>query len=652
MTGRTSLAIVALVALLSPERAGAADAPAWLQELARAPEAAPARDPRAEAVVLLDDIEVLVSDDGRSVTTRRKYAARILTRGGAAAASLREIYTTDAGRVRTLRAWIVADGRAEELGRAQVIDASLAENDVYNESRARIITAGDLVEPGMIFGAESEVTERTVFTQFDWWLQGEWPVRTLRRTLILPAGWDARSLTLNGPALEPVRSGASLTLARQNLEAVADEPAAPPFASRVARLAVTFFDTRRGANTFDSWPTVSRWLAALTEPRGAATADVTARARQLAGGATSFLDRVGPIATHAQRVQYISIQTGIGRGGGYVPRTPAEVLAKNYGDCKDKANLMRAMLASIGIQAHLVTIYAGDPDYVREQWPSPQQFNHAIVAIAAPSDLAAPAVVEHPSLGRLLLFDPTDPYTPLGHLPLHEQGSLALIVHGEGGPLVRVPSAPSRNGSQREIEGRITPDGLLVARLRLARQGDPARQQRAMRAAMPDSDYRTIVETELRRGFAGARVTASDVAENAEADTFDVSLDFAAPSFAQVLPGALLVVRPPQLAGGAPPALPAGPRVTPIVLDARDETDRLRLDIPDGMKVEDLPKPLAVDSPFGQFRLEWTTQGARVERTLQLRMPRSIVPPERHDELRAFLDAVRSADRATVVLTR
>ncbi len=45
-----------------------------------------------------------------------------------------------------------------------------------------------------------------------------------------------------------------------------------------------------------------------------------------------------------QNIQYISIQTGLGRGGGYRPHASNEVFAKSYGDCKDKANLMRAML--------------------------------------------------------------------------------------------------------------------------------------------------------------------------------------------------------------------------------------------------------------------------------------------------------------------
>ena len=49
-------------------------------------------------------------------------------------------------------------------------------------------------------------------------------------------------------------------------------------------------------------------------------------------------------------------------GAAVIDRTQAtEVFAKSYGDCKDKANLMRAMLKIVGITAFPVSIYSGDP---------------------------------------------------------------------------------------------------------------------------------------------------------------------------------------------------------------------------------------------------------------------------------------------------
>ena len=85
---------------------------------------------------------------------------------------------------------------------------------------------------------------------------------------------------------------------------------------------------------------------------------------------------------------------------------------------------MRAMLKVLDITSFPVGIYSGDPDYVREEWASPQQFNHCIIAIKVSDETQVATVISHPTLGRLLIFDATDDDTPVGDLPDHEQGSL------------------------------------------------------------------------------------------------------------------------------------------------------------------------------------------------------------------------------------
>src|SRR5213593_1548775 len=132
---------------------------------------------------------------------------------------------------------------------------------------------------------------------------------------------------------------------------------------------------------------------------------------------SSELEKIGASGRYAKGIQYISIQIGLGSGGGYKPHMAAQSFFKSYGDCKDKVTLMRAMLKVAGIASYPVAIYSGDPFYVRESWPSPQQFNHAIVAISVSDTTPRAASVEHPALGRLLFFDPTDPDTSVGDLP-------------------------------------------------------------------------------------------------------------------------------------------------------------------------------------------------------------------------------------------
>src|SRR6185436_6707243 len=130
--------------------------------------------------------------------------------------------------------------------------------------------------------------------------------------------------------------------------------------------------------------------------------------------------------------------------------------AKSYGDCKDKANLMRAMLKIVGIASFPVSIYSGDPDYVRPEWPSPQQFNHCIIAVKVGDETRSPTVIQDARLGRLLIFDPTAEETPVGDLPSYLQGSLALIDAREIDALTKMPTTPPEsNLLDRRIEGSI-----------------------------------------------------------------------------------------------------------------------------------------------------------------------------------------------------
>jgi hypothetical protein len=647
---RALLATAAAAMVLMPRVSVAADAPAWLEQAARLAPAA--IESGADAVVLVDDVNVTVADDGR-ITTRRIYAAKILTRGGTHAASIREIYATNMGNVRTMRGWVLNDGRVLELGRGETADIALVENDVYNESRVKVLSAPDVFAPGIVFGAETEVVERSVFTQVEWPLQNEWPVRTVRRSLTLPAGWDARAVTFNSTPIEPMRSGTTWSWELRDLSGLPVEPAGPPLSSLAPRLAVSYIPARRDLPGFDDWPSVSRWLATLADPQAAGHATLTAKTKELIATAGSELDRIRAVARYVQRVQYISIQTGIGRGGGYKPHAAIEVFTKNYGDCKDKANLMRTMLASIGLRAFLVTAYSGDPTYVRPEWPSPQQFNHAIVAVAVGADTQAPAVLNHGSLGRLLFFDPTDEQTPLGELPIYLQGSQGLVVSADGGPLVQMPlSGAEANPTTRRVEASVTADGTLNATIRRSSAGHPATLERQMFKELRRDDYLRVLEADVRRQIPGAVLTVGTVGEDAATNRFELTMTLQAPGYGQIVQGRLMIVRPPQMDRSGLPTLTPARRVTPILLEPLDERDILELALPAGVTVDEMPEPRRRETPFGTFSIVWQMQNERLTRTLSLRLTRSTVAPASYDEVRIFLEAFREAERQPVILVK
>ena len=659
--GRSAAVALALVCgTASPAKVHAAASPAvpaevtapdWLRQAVAAP-LTPAQS-SAPAVVLLDERMVTVALDG-SMTVRQIYAAKVNSREGRRAGSLGEVYLTDTGRVVSAKGWIIrASGAVQELDKRNVADLALAGNDVYNEARLRLVDAGD-PEPGMIFGAEIVSEERSVFTQIEWRLQDRWPVKVVRRGLTITSDWRVASTTFNHAPIEPTLKGITHTWQLTDLPELDDEPAAPPVTSRIPRVAVGFFPSPAMASlpAFTDWKDVSRWLASISDPQAASDPGLTAKARELTAQAGSEFERIRAIGAYVRRVQYISIQIGVGRGGGYRPRPAAQVFARNHGDCKDKANLMRAMLAAVGIRSFIASAYLGDRDYVREAWPSPQQFNHAILAVAlAEKPPAGAPVVDTASHGRLLFVDPTAEHTAVGTLPADEEGSLVLVVAADGGPLVRLPaSVPGAHRLERIVEGSVTAAGAFAATVRERNSGDEASAERAAAAGLPPADYQRRMERYVSAQIPSARVT--EVAHREDGDAFEVTLRVSAAGYAQVMQDRLLILKPPFSSTAVLPSLSGAARRQPVMLEACERVQVFRVDVPAGFAVDELPQAASVEAPYGKYSLSARQEAGRVVVERRLTLQRTTVPAADYASVRAFVEKIRAADTSPIVFVR
>src|SRR5258708_10544151 len=148
-----------------------------------------------------------------------------------------------------------------------------------------------------------------------------------------------------------------------------------------------------------------------------------------------------PISQHD--VRYVAVEIGI---GGYQPHFAGDILTNRYGDCKDKVTLMRALLHEAGVDSNYV-LATTQRRTVEPGFPSVEGFNHVVVAVPLGADRPAlPAVITHPRLGRILIFDPTDEMTPVGWLPEYLQNNELLVVTPEGGTVIHIaPAGPADN---------------------------------------------------------------------------------------------------------------------------------------------------------------------------------------------------------------
>ncbi|MGH9872644.1 MAG: DUF3857 domain-containing transglutaminase family protein [Pyrinomonadaceae bacterium] len=644
-----------LTAVVFTPVAASDEAPSWLQQAAAMK--VPIYDKDVPAVVLQNDQTLTVSEDGR-VTTTTTYAVRILTREGRDYAEAAEGYLTNSGKVRELHAWLIRpNGSVKRYDKDDIVDRINDPNDIYDEYRLKLIDGSRDAEAGAVFGYQSTSEERPLFNQDQWSFQDRLPTLVSRYSLALPNGWRATSVTFNHNKLEPNVSGSTYTWELRDLAPIRYEPASPKVNNIAARLAVNYFVADSGsssaAKSFETWGQVSRWVTELHDPQAVPDASVAAKARELTVNSKTELDRIRAIAQFVQRLQYISIDIGIGRGNGYRPHAASQVLAKAYGDCKDKANLMRAMLKSINITAYPIQIYSGDATYVREEWTSPRQFNHCIIAVKVSDESQSPTIIQHPTLGRLLIFDATDEHTTVGDLPDEEQGSLALILAGDSGTLTRMPTMPPESSQlDRQADVVLSPLGDITATIREKSTGQTAVYERALFRKLAAPDYRHVIEEWLTRGTTTAKVSRVQPVDDTIEGRFGLDVDFSAVSYGQLMQGRLLIFKPAIVSRRESLFLTEGKRSQPIVLDSHAFTETVRVKLPSGFDVDELPDAVKLDTSFGSYKTSYEVKDGALTFTRTLAQRAGTIPAEQYQSVRSFFEKIRAAEQAPVVLVK
>ncbi|HMQ03666.1 MAG TPA: DUF3857 domain-containing protein [Pyrinomonadaceae bacterium] len=629
--------------------------PQWLLQAA-AQQTPPYEIRNIPAVLLYKEESVNVASDGTVVRTTRE-AVRILEREGRDEAIARVVYQTDSDRVRSLEGWLIKRGGAPKAyGRKEIVDVALADNDLYNEARCSYISARLDADVGDVFGFESVLEEKTIFSQFHYGFQNDIPVLYSRFLLNMPAGWRAESVTFNAPKVEPAVNGSSYSWEMRDLKPIRPEPRSPRWSSLAPRLAVSMFPDQNASTrlkTFSNWNDVARWMASIEDPQMTTSPALVAKAKELTADAKTEFEKIRAISRFAQGIQYISIQIGTGRGGGYVPRPAAEVFSRSYGDCKDKANLMRAMLSVIGIESYLVSITADDPGYVRAEWASPHQFNHCIIAVKIGPDTRVDSVVTHPTLGRLLIFDPTDAFTPIGDLPEDQQGSLALIDHKDTQDLLKMPVMPAdSNMLDRKIDVMLMPDGSINGTVRESTLGQAARQERARLRGLSIADYNRVIDRWISRGATGAKTTNIVPTDKHDEGKFDLRVEFTANSYAQLMQQRLMVFKPAIVGRLDRLSFADGPRLNPYRIDASSFRETVRIRLPDGFEIDEMPDPSSYETEFGKFDMTFKVEGRELVLVRSLDLNRAIVAPEKYDSVKNFFGRLHAAEQSPVVLIR
>jgi transglutaminase-like putative cysteine protease len=634
----------------------AADAPAWMHALVSVP--IPPHDEKTEAVLLYSESILNVQGNGKIKSIERR-AYKILRPGGREYGMIHATYDSET-KITSIRGWCIpAQGKDYEVKDKEVIETALlgvANGELATDVRTKFLQI-PAAEPGNIVGYEIEHEDRPYVLEDEWAFQENVPVREARYTLQLPSGWEYKAAWMNHKAVEPTPAGSNQwQWVVRGVEAIRPEESMPPWRGVAGRMVVTLLPIGGNAQKgFENWKEEGIWEAGLERGRRDASPEIKQRVAQIVANAPTSLAKMRGVAQFIQRdIRYVAIELGI---GGWQPHPAGEIFTHRYGDCKDKVTLMSSMLGEVGVESFYVSINTRRGAVTPETPASMGLFNHEILAVRLPDGLSDPsllAVWQHPKLGKILFFDPTDELTPFGHLSGDLQSNYGLLVGPDGGELVQLPKLPSAmNGIRRTAKMTLSASGTLAGDVTDVRMGDRAAAQRDfLRTVKTDKEKIKFIETLLAHSLSTYNITKASVSNPTDtSQPFGYNYSFVAENYAKPA-GNLLLVRPRILGVESSDFLEAKePRKFSVEFDGPSlNSNSFEITLPAGYEVDDLPPPVDVDYGFASYHSKTEASGNILRYTRSFEVKEVTVPVSKVEELKKLYRIIASDERNTAVL--
>jgi len=632
-----------------------ADAPGWMHSAASAP--LPAYDEKTDAVLLYsEDVTTVTSDGKMKGIVRRAY--KILRPEGR---KYGEVYGYSGRdqKIGSMKAWCIpAQGKDYEVKDRDAMERSLSVfgGELASDMKMRVLTI-PAADPGNVVGYEIDYQGRPYVLQDEWQVQGSIPIREARYTLQMPPGWRFRTVWLNHPKVDAQESGGNewrwvVTDEKQ----IVPERRMPPFAGLVGRMIVSFLapDSKQQSG-FLTWDDMGKWQRDLAVGRRDPTQEISQKVMALTTSISSLDQKMAEISKFMQKeIRYVAIELGI---GGWQPHSAADVFNHRYGDCKDKATLMSAMLKQAGVESYYVIINTRRGAVGPDTPPMMSLFNHVILAIKLPDGAAMAkyeAVFEDPRLGLLLIFDPTDEKTPIGHLRSDLQGNYSLLVTPDGGELIRTPQLPTgSNGSSHTAHLTLDANGTLRGQMNVTRKGDFATYERYEQISVQASKDRVKrIEQEVAHSIGMFDITSAQMLNLDVTDLpFGYIFNLVAPSYAKPA-GNLLMIRPRVMGIRSSDLMEEKePRKFPVIFPGPEkDVDSFEIALPAGYEIDDLPLPVDIDYSFASYHSRTEKKESAILYTRTFEVKELVVPMEKLDELKKLYRIIAGDERSTAVL--
>lgn len=399
--------------------------------------------------VVRDHVEIILQTDGTFVEQREEIYRPLSVAGVKLLQQRQLVYTRGYERLEIVSAATVkADGRRIELP-AEAITTGFGQSSLRSFFGNDIISLNypDL-EPGDTVVLQSRLAQMTPWfaNMFDFRTVFSRTVRSqdVVYKLKAPAGMALHvdALGLAGGAIDS-SDGSQRWIWQFNNDT--PEPIAADSVSEAD------FAPHLNVSSFADYAAVAHAYRTRAGGRATVTREISALAAAVTAKAVDKRDEARLIyewvSTH---IAFVAIELG---AGGFTPHQAHEVLDNRFGDCKDHAVLLEALLTARGIESTAALINTGAGSYRLPVAASPHAFDHVVTYLPAFN----------------LFLDSSDGLTPFGTLPYADTDK--PVVLADSGKLMRTPLTPDSARIRVESSVEVGDDGEASGRSLVSASG-------------------------------------------------------------------------------------------------------------------------------------------------------------------------------------
>lgn len=390
-------------------------------------------------------------------------------------------------------------------------------------------------------------------------------------------------------------------------------------------------------SNYQGYADLARVTQELFQPKTQVTPSIQKLADELTRGVTTSQQMAQKLYNWVGKsIRYVGIDVG---ASGYEPHSADEILANRYGDCKDHAVILEALLMAAGIQSSPALIKVAE-SYQLPQLAGNDYFDHVITYV--------------PEFD--LYLDSTAQFAEFGTLPPADMGKQTLIT--QTGKLGATPNSnPKYDYTVTYTKLRLMPDGSMVGASKFQPNGYYTVMSRATQFSYQNRDTQTVVDKILKR-FQETGTGRLDYGDPAElSDSWVVSSEYKLDPVIN-MPGPSAFAIPTGLTPGVIRTVanikPYEGRRYPYSCGSNRNVEHIEVSFPSNAHVTRIPKGIDVRTHDQSYRSTYKLVGNTLYATREMVTNVGVdvckPNPMRSNELTHLLKQVKSDLRSQIFI--